>query len=88
MTEEETDEDIAAENATIEAIEELLRYLDSSTQTFTFTMLDYNTGDYTLLSNAYTAEEAMNVLQMGVERAKEDCLEENKVDFPIDNRFH
>ena len=91
MTEEtkkEDAEEAEVENPYTERAEEILRFMDDSTQTFVLLFLDYSTGDFEVVCNANTAEEAVNIMMEGVEYAKEDCLEENKPEWPVDNRLH
>ena len=86
MTEEETEEE--SENPFIERAEEILRFMDSSTQTFVMLFFDYDTGDLEVVSNAHTAEEVTTITMEGANLAKENCLEENKPEWPVDNRLH
>jgi hypothetical protein len=85
MTDEEFDR---LEEETIQNVEECMRFMDSSTQTFVFVMMDYENGELRTFSNAHSAEEAYFLLLEGASLAKEDCLEENKADWPIDIRFN
>lgn len=88
MTEETEKEPEEPENPYLERAEEILRYMDASTQTFVVLFMDYNNGDFEVVSNANSAEEVFDLMLEGIEQVKEDCLEENLPEWPIDKRFH
>jgi len=85
---EETEETEEAVNPYLERAEEILRYMDASTQTFVMLFMDYNAGEFEITSNANSAEEVLGLMLEGIEQVKEDCLEENIPEWPIDKRFH
>jgi hypothetical protein len=84
-TEGETEE---KGNPYLERAEEILRFIDDSTQTFVLLFMDYNAGEFEIASNANSAEEVLGLMLEGIEEVKEDCLEENLPEWPIDKRFH
>lgn len=85
---EETEETEEAVNPYLERAEEILRYMDASTQTFVMLFMDYNAGEFEITSNANSAEEVLDLMLEGIEQVKEDCLKENLPEWPIDKRFH
>lgn len=84
-TEEETEEE---GNPYLERAEEILRCMDDSNQTFVMLFMNYNAGEFEIVSNANSAEEVLGLMLEGIEEVKEDCLEENLPEWPIDKRFH
>lgn len=85
----ETKEDSpSASTKVIERAEEILRYIDDSTQTFVMFFLDYKTKCLEVVSNGNSAEEVMKITTEGFKLVEEDCLEDIDLEGHVDKRLH